>query len=155
MAEGEGYPRIRFANPQDLALRARPKTAHRAVFPSRVRILQPMRFLLLKAQATCEFLDGGGGGIRTLVTWGTGKTVFETAAFNHSATPPYREFIFIKNTSCLKAQAACESLCGGETGIRTPDTLMAHTRFPIVLLQPSRTSLHIAAIHYYCSSYVV
>ena len=33
-------------------------------------------------------LSGGGGGIRTLVTWVTGKTVFETAAFNHSATPP-------------------------------------------------------------------
>ena len=30
---------------------------------------------------------GGGGGIRTLVT-PKGKTVFETAAFNHSATPP-------------------------------------------------------------------
>ena len=33
-------------------------------------------------------LTGGGGGIRTLVTRITGKTVFETAAFNHSATPP-------------------------------------------------------------------
>ena len=32
--------------------------------------------------------SGGGGGIRTLVTRITGKTVFETAAFNHSATPP-------------------------------------------------------------------
>ena len=32
--------------------------------------------------------NGGGGGIRTLVTRVTGKTVFETAAFNHSATPP-------------------------------------------------------------------
>ena len=32
---------------------------------------------------------GGGRGIRTLVTWITGKTVFETAAFNHSAIPPY------------------------------------------------------------------
>ena len=30
---------------------------------------------------------------------------------------------------------------GGETGIRTPDTLLAHTRFPIVLLRPARTSL--------------
>ena len=26
-------------------------------------------------------------------------------------------------------------------GIRTPDTLLAHTRFPIVLLRPARTSL--------------
>ena len=32
--------------------------------------------------------NGGGGGIRTLVTGSTGETVFETAAFNHSATPP-------------------------------------------------------------------
>ena len=31
---------------------------------------------------------GGGGGIRTLVTGVSGETVFETAAFNHSATPP-------------------------------------------------------------------
>ena len=33
-------------------------------------------------------VSGGGGGIRTLVTRVTGETVFETAAFNHSATPP-------------------------------------------------------------------
>ena len=33
--------------------------------------------------------SGGGGGIRTLVTRVTRKTVFETAAFNHSATPPH------------------------------------------------------------------
>ena len=30
---------------------------------------------------------------------------------------------------------------GGEMGIRTPDTLLGHTRFPIVLLRPARTSL--------------
>ena len=37
---------------------------------------------------------------------------------------------------------------GGETGIRTPDTLLAHTRFPIVLLRPARTSLRFAiALH--------
>ena len=30
---------------------------------------------------------------------------------------------------------------GGEAGIRTPDTLLAHTRFPIVLLRPARTPL--------------
>lgn len=28
-------------------------------------------------------------------------------------------------------------------GIRTPDTLLAHTRFPIVLLRPARTSLRV------------
>ena len=39
-------------------------------------------------QAGGTELRGGGGGIRTLVTRITGKTVFETAAFNHSATPP-------------------------------------------------------------------
>ena len=41
--------------------------------------------------AQCEavrFETGGGGGIRTLVTGVAGETVFETAAFNHSATPP-------------------------------------------------------------------
>ena len=36
-----------------------------------------------------EIETGGGGGIRTLVTRVTGETVFETAAFNHSATPPH------------------------------------------------------------------
>ena len=32
--------------------------------------------------------NGGEAGIRTLVTGFTGKTVFETAAFNRSATSP-------------------------------------------------------------------
>lgn len=32
--------------------------------------------------------SGGGAGIRTLVTEVIGETVFETAAFNRSATPP-------------------------------------------------------------------
>ena len=32
---------------------------------------------------------GGEAGIRTLVTGFTGKTVFETAAFNRSATSPH------------------------------------------------------------------
>ncbi len=36
---------------------------------------------------------------------------------------------------------------GGEMGIRTPDTLLAHTRFPIVLLRPARTSLRFAYLH--------
>lgn len=45
----------------------------------------------MKSPRDCEGLPvrGGGGGIRTLVTRVTGKTVFETAAFNHSATPPH------------------------------------------------------------------
>ena len=33
-------------------------------------------------------VEGGGGGIRTLVGPKWPETVFETAAFNHSATPP-------------------------------------------------------------------
>ena len=45
----------------------------------------------MKSPRNCEGLSfrGGGGGIRTLVTRVAGKTVFETAAFNHSATPPH------------------------------------------------------------------
>ncbi len=35
-------------------------------------------------------LSGGEGGIRTLEPGVTGLTVFETAAFNHSATSPRR-----------------------------------------------------------------
>ena len=34
---------------------------------------------------------------------------------------------------------------GGEAGIRTPDTLLGHTRFPIVLLRPARTPLRKSA----------
>ena len=33
--------------------------------------------------------------------------------------------------------------CGGESGIRTHGTLVTYTRFPIVLLRPARTSLHL------------
>ena len=74
------------------------------VFASRIRMtshfalgpqvsaghLRPCGFesLLRKKQPFGCFWDsGGGGGIRTLVT-PEGQTVFETAAFNHSATPP-------------------------------------------------------------------
>ncbi len=35
-------------------------------------------------------LNNGGGGIRTLVGGISPETVFETAAFNRSATPPGR-----------------------------------------------------------------
>ena len=42
----------------------------------------------LPAIAGRGFHAGGGAGIRTLVTGVTGETVFETAAFDHSATPP-------------------------------------------------------------------
>ena len=37
---------------------------------------------------------------------------------------------------------------GGELGIRTLDTLLGHTRFPIVLLRPARTALHHARISF-------
>ena len=73
-----------------------------------------------------------------------GKTVFETAAFSRSATLP-------KYVSATKGAGEKESaqnrrfrkITGGEMGIRTPDTLLAYTRFPIVLLRPARTTLHI------------
>ena len=48
-------------------------------------------------------LSGGGGGIRTLVTWITGKTVFETAAFNHSAIPPYSVRCTIRKRRQMRA----------------------------------------------------
>ena len=54
--------------------------------------------------------NGGGGGIRTLVTRVTGKTVFETAAFNHSATPP-------RGVKTKQAQRPALELTGGESGI--------------------------------------
>ena len=54
-----------------------------------LRLLWPFSFETSLPVVTGRgFLTGGGGGIRTLVTRVTGKTVFETAAFNHSATPP-------------------------------------------------------------------
>lgn len=54
--------------------------------------------------------NGGGGGIRTLVTGSTGETVFETAAFNHSATPP-------RGVKTKQAQRPALELTGGESGI--------------------------------------
>ena len=75
--------------------------------------------------------DGGGVGIRTLDTGNAGITVFETAAFDHSATPP----------KAMNCAGSCVKKDGGEAGIRTPDTLLRHTRFPIVLLRPARTPL--------------
>ena len=71
------------------------KTLHWSVFALRAGI-PPHRFESLevpwerKSPRGCEGCgdSGGGGGIRTLVTRVAGKTVFETAAFNHSATPP-------------------------------------------------------------------
>ena len=50
----------------------------------------------------CKF-SGGGRGIRTLVTWITGKTVFETAAFNHSAIPPYSVRCTIRKRRQMRA----------------------------------------------------
>ena len=55
-------------------------------------------------------IHGGGGGIRTLVTRITGKTVFETAAFNHSATPP-------RGVKTKQARRPALELTGGESGI--------------------------------------
>lgn len=54
--------------------------------------------------------NGGGGGIRTLVTGSTGETVFETAAFNHSATPP-------RGVKTKQARRPALELTGGESGI--------------------------------------
>ena len=48
-------------------------------------------------------VSGGGRGIRTLVTWITGKTVFETAAFNHSAIPPYSVRCTIRKRRQMRA----------------------------------------------------
>ena len=67
----------------------RPRTAHWAVLPSRVRIPAALPNTKKAPSLGLSFETGGGGGIRTLVTRVTGKTVFETAAFNHSATPPH------------------------------------------------------------------
>src|SRR3954468_13898050 len=50
-------------------------------------------------------LVSGGGGIRTLVRGLTPETVFETAAFNHSATPP-RAGILVLEPDPARAQPA-------------------------------------------------
>ncbi len=63
-------------------------------------------------------VTGGGGGIRTLVTRVTGKTVFETAAFNHSATPPQGS---AASVSCAAFQAcAPRVLRGTRWGVAVP-----------------------------------
>src|SRR5690349_9535327 len=52
----------------------------------------------------------GGGGIRTLGTGVTRTTVFETAPFNHSGTPP---------GSC--EQAVAKDSCGAVRAAQVPD----------------------------------
>ena len=83
----------------------------------RVRIPPPPPYLLVrdlkeKSPQSGSFLNlnGGGGGIRTLVTRVTGETVFETAAFNHSATPP-------RGVKTKQARRPALELTGGESGI--------------------------------------
>ena len=48
---------------------------------------------------------------------------------------------FLPGVFHVKRGRGLLTLSGGEAGIRTPDTLLAHTRFPIVLLRPARTPL--------------
>jgi len=57
------------------------------------RILRAIRGILQQyaAQRKSARLDGGGGGIRTHETL-SGLTVFKTAGFNRSPTPPSLEF---------------------------------------------------------------
>ncbi len=130
------------------------KTAHWAVFLARIDLIGSNPPLLSPQNKTgtvsvpVNSQTGGGGGIRTPVTRVAGQTVFETAAFNHSATPPR-----VRPRRSYE-KAPCETalrLSGGEMGIRTPDTLLAHTRFPIVLLRPARTSLHCVDCYAYCA----
>ena len=97
------------------------KNAPRARFllrsaPRRVRIPPPPPYLLVriqkkKAPILRNFLNlnGGGGGFEPLVTY-TGQTVFETAAFNHSATPP-------RGVKTKQARRPALELTGGESGI--------------------------------------
>ena len=75
--------------PQD-ALRARKASSNQRDPHLSVRILSKTPGKR-KGPCNCRNLKsrGGGGGIRTLVTGVSGETVFETAAFNHSATPPH------------------------------------------------------------------
>ena len=60
-------------------------------------------------------VSGGGRGIRTLVTWITGKTVFETAAFNHSAIPPYSVRCTIRKRRQMRAYKKSPVNLGGRS----------------------------------------
>ena len=108
---GGGIPCLRCADPEGPRAGARPnalRTAHCALRRARVPLAgsNPFHLRELKKQAhfcTCSIPSGGGGGIRTLVTWITGKTVFETAAFNHSATPPWVSAPVFVSRICLSA----------------------------------------------------
>ncbi len=53
-----------------------------------------LKDLPILRSAVCAKQDGGGGGIRTPGTL-TRPTVFETAPFNHSGTPPQEIHIFV------------------------------------------------------------
>lgn len=56
-------------------------------------------------------VHGGGGGIRTPVTL-TGQTVFKTAGFNRSPTPPRTECLQLEYSlrSFATTNAACTAL---------------------------------------------
>ena len=49
---------------------------------------------------------------------------------------PYRGFKYLMRLDNLNYEVILGVLNGGETGIRTLDTLLAYTRFPSVRLQP-------------------
>ena len=46
-----------------------------------------------------------------------------------------------------KKHRYCGASCGGEKGIRTLETVLGFTRFPVVRLRPTRPSLH-GLLHY-------
>lgn len=70
--------------------------------------------------------------------------MYQTAQTNFKATSTrvsnYRLDAHVPRAPSIKLDATqCATprlLTGGESGIRTRDTLSAYTRFPIVLLQP-------------------
>ena len=53
---------------------------------------------------------GGEAGIRTLVTGITGKTVFETAAFNRSATSPLMRIRIVAVSSSANKENTAQAL---------------------------------------------
>src|SRR3954449_5330160 len=69
-------------------------------------------------------LVSGGGGIRTLVRGLTPETVFETAAFNHSATPPKEA---TSSRSRVAKRTGRPRPCGSPTSVASTSWATAST----------------------------
>ncbi len=111
---------------------------------------------VLCATDICNKVNGGEAGIRSRQVSAKHRfAIFCSVASRHldprgcgypedtPAVEPYGFSSLAGRYSMCKHGVRGSIKSGGEAGIRTLDTLLAHTRFPIVLLRPARTPLRV------------